>query len=122
MKLQESGENYLETILILSRKNGSVRSIDVANELNFSKPSISRAMGILKNAGLITIEKNGQINLTEMGHERATAIYERHCLIKEFLIKTLQIDESLADKDACRIEHVISEETFNRMKELLKIL
>ena len=111
MKLQESGENYLETILILSRKNGSVRSIDVANELNFSKPSISRAMGI---------EKNGQINLTEMGHERATAIYERHCLIKEFLIKTLQIDESLADKDACRIEHVISEETFNRMKELLK--
>ena len=112
MKLQESGENYLETILILSRKNGSVRSIDVANELNFSKPSISRAMGILKNAGLIT--------LTEMGHERATAIYERHCLIKEFLIKTLQIDESLADKDACRIEHVISEETFNRMKELLK--
>ena len=120
MKLQESGENYLETILILSRKNGSVRSIDVANELNFSKPSISRAMGILKNAGLITIEKNGQINLTEMGHERATAIYERHCLIKEFLIKTLQIDESLADKDACRIEHVISEETFNRMKELLK--
>lgn len=120
MKLQESGENYLETILILSRKNGSVRSIDVANELNFSKPSISRAMGILKNAGLITIEKNGQINLTEMGHERATAIYERHCLIKEFLIKTLQINESLADKDACRIEHVISEETFNRMKELLK--
>ena len=97
MKLQESGENYLETILILSRKNGSVRSIDVANELNFSKPSISRAMGILKNAGLITIEKNGQINLTEMGHERATAIYERHCLIKEFFIKTLQIDESLAD-------------------------
>ena len=120
MKLQESGENYLETILILSRKNGSVRSIDVANELNFSKPSISRAMGILKNAGLITIEKNGQINLTEIGHERATAIYERHCLIKEFLIKTLQIDESLADKDACRIEHVISEETFNRMKELYK--
>ena len=120
MKLQESGENYLETILILSRKNGSVRSIDVANELNFSKPSISRAMGILKNAGLITIEKNGQINLTEIGHERATAIYERHCLIKEFLIKTLQIDKSLADKDACRIEHVISEETFNRMKELYK--
>ena len=94
MKLQESGENYLETILILSRKNGSVLSIDVANELNFSNPSICRAMGILKNAGLITIEKNGQINLSEMGHERATAIYERHCLIKEFLIKTLQIDES----------------------------
>lgn len=119
MKLQESGENYLETILILSRKNGTVRSIDIANELNFSKPSISRAMGILKNADLITIEKNGQINLTEIGHQKATAIYERHCLIKEFLIQTLQIDEELADKDACRIEHVISEETFNKMKEIL---
>lgn len=118
MKLQESGENYLETILILSQKNGMVRSIDIANELNFSKPSISRAMGILKNAGLITIEKSGQINLTEVGYE-ATAIYERHCLIKEFLMQTLQIDEELADKDACRIEHVISEETFNKMKELL---
>ncbi|MDO4926250.1 MAG: metal-dependent transcriptional regulator [Turicibacter sp.] len=120
MKLQESGENYLETILILSQKNGSVRSIDIANELNYSKPSISRAMGILKKAGLITIEKNGQINLTEIGHEKATAIYERHCLIKEFLIQTLQIDEELADKDACRIEHVISVETFERMKDVLK--
>lgn len=119
MKLQESGENYLETILILSQKNGMVRSIDIANELNFSKPSISRAMGILKNAGLITIEKSGQINLTEVGYGKATAIYERHCLIKEFLMQTLQIDEELADKDACRIEHVISEETFNKMKELL---
>ncbi len=119
MKLQESGENYLETILILSRKNGTVRSIDIANELNFSKPSISRAMGILKKANLITIEKNGQINLTEIGHQKATAIYERHCLIKEFLIQTLQIDEELADKDACRIEHVISEETFDKMKEIL---
>ena len=120
MKLQESGENYLETILILSQKNGSVRSIDIANELNYSKPSISRAMGILKKAGLITIEKNGQINLTEIGHEKATAIYERHCLIKEFLIQTLQIDEELADKDACRIEHVLSVETFERMKDVLK--
>ena len=120
MKLQESGENYLETILILSQKNGSVRSIDIANELNYSKPSISRAVGILKKAGLITIEKNGQINLTEIGHEKATAIYERHCLIKEFLIQTLQIDEELADKDACRIEHVISVETFERMKDVLK--
>ena len=77
-------------------------------------------IGTNKEYIMSELEKNGQINLTEMGHERATAIYERHCLIKEFLIKTLQIDESLADKDACRIEHVISEETFNRMKELLK--
>lgn len=120
MKLQESGENYLETILILNRKNGFVRSIDIANELNYSKPSISRAMGILKKAGLITIEKNGQIELTEVGHHQATAIYERHCLIKQFLIQTLQLDEQIADKDACRIEHVISMETFEKMKEMLK--
>ena len=113
MKLQESGENYLETILILSQRNGMVRSIDIANELNFSRPSISRAMGILKNAELITIEKNGQIKFTEIGYEKANEIYERHCLIKEFLMQTLKIDEELADKDACRIEHVISEETFH---------
>lgn len=119
MKLQESGENYLETILILQQRNGSVRSIDIANELNFSKASISRAMGILKKANLITIEPNGQINLTEIGYQKATEIFERHCLIKEFLIKTLDIDEELADKDACRIEHVISEETFSKMKLLL---
>lgn len=119
MKLQESGENYLETILILQQRNGSVRSIDVANELNFSKASISRAMGILKKAELIIIEKSGQITLTKLGYQKATEIFERHCLIKEFLIKTLQIDEELADKDACRIEHVISDETFSRIKQLL---
>ena len=120
MKLQESGENYLETIFLLNQKNGSVRSIDVANELNFSKPSISRAMRILKEAGFILIEKNGQIQLTEAGYNRAKAIYERHCLIKDFLIKTLQISDDLADKDACRIEHVISDETFEQMKRLFQ--
>lgn len=118
MKLQESGENYLETILILEKRNGAVRSIDVANELNFSKASISRAMGILKNAELIIIEKNGQIKLTEAGYKKATEIFERHCLIKEFLMMTLNIDEELADKDACRIEHVISPETFDRIKQV----
>lgn len=120
MKLQESGENYLETILVLSQKKGTVRSIDIANELNFSKPSISRAMKILKDAELITIEKGGQIHLTEAGYARATAIYERHCMIKQFLMCTLNIDEELADKDACRIEHVISEETFEQMKRYIK--
>ncbi len=120
MKLQESGENYLETIFLLNQKNGFVRSIDVANELNFSKPSISRAMRILKEAGFILIEKNGQIHLTETGYHRAKAIYERHCLIKDFLIQTLQISDDLADKDACRIEHVISDETFEQMKRLFK--
>ena len=120
MKLQESGENYLETILILEQRNGVVRSIDIANELNFSKASISRAMGILKNAELITIEKSGQIKLTQSGHQKASEIFERHCLIKEFLMMTLNIDEDLADKDACRIEHVISPETFERIKQITK--
>ena len=120
MKLQESGENYLETIYLLNEKNGFVRSIDVANELNFSKPSISRAMRILKEAGFILIERNGQIRLTEAGYHRAKAIYERHCLIKDFLIKTLQISDDLSDKDACRIEHVISDETFEQMKRLFQ--
>lgn len=119
MKLQESGENYLETILILEQKNGSVRSIDIANELNFSKASISRAMAILKKAELITIEKSGQIKLTEIGHKKATEIFERHCHIKEFLMITLNIDEELADKDACRIEHVISDETFGKIKKVV---
>ena len=120
MKMQESGENYLETILVLYQQNGSVRSIDIANELNFSKPSVSRAMGILKNAGYIEMENDGQIKLTKEGKEKAEAIYERHKTITEYLVKTLQIDKELAEKDACRIEHVISQETFEKMKRLVK--
>ena len=117
MRIQESGENYLETILILQGKKGSVRSIDVANELDYTKASISRAMGILRKAGYIITDDSGNIHLTESGNQRATQIYERHRLIAEYLVKALQIGEETAAMDACRIEHVISEESFHRIKD-----
>ena len=116
MAMHESGENYLETILMLQNKNGSVRSIDIANELEYTKPSISRAMGILRKNGYITMDDGGQILLTELGRKKAEEIYERHLLITKFLMETLGIERQLADKDACRIEHVISQETFDRIK------
>lgn len=119
MKMQESGENYLETILILQNENGHVRSIDIANKLEFTKPSISRAMGILKSAGYITMERGGRIALTEVGLQKANEIYERHQLIKEYLIRTLGVSEQTADADACRIEHVVSQETFLKIKQLI---
>ena len=120
MHLKESGENYLETILILKNKKGFVRSVDVATELGFSKPSISRAMGILKDNGFITIENSGNILFTPKGLLLAQNIYERHLLISEFLIKSLGIDSETAENDACRIEHVISNSTFQKIKEYLK--
>lgn len=120
MKIQESGENYLETILLLHNRNGYVRSIDIANELDYSKPSVSRAMGILKNANLIMVEPGGNIVLTEEGQKRADAIYERHCFISEYLKTTLGISPEIASQDACRIEHIISEETFKKIKQFCK--
>ena len=117
MRIQESGENYLETILILQNKKGSVRSIDIANELDYTKASISRAMGILKKAGYITMEDGGIIRLTEAGYQRSTQIYERHRVITEYLVHALQIGEETAMTDACRIEHVISEESFHKIKD-----
>ncbi|MBR0598290.1 metal-dependent transcriptional regulator [Sinanaerobacter chloroacetimidivorans] len=116
MRIQESGENYLETILILQNKNGSVRSIDIANELDYTKASISRAMGILKKAGLITVEEGGSIHLTESGQQKAAEVYERHRLIAKYLVNALAIDEETAAMDACRIEHVISQESFKKIK------
>ena len=120
MKIQESGENYLETILVLQNKNGFVRSIDIANELNYTKASVSRAMSILKKANLITIEDCGQILLTEEGIKKANSIYERHKFITKYLISSLGISKETADKDACRIEHIISQETFDKIKEYVK--
>ena len=117
MALLESGENYLETILILQQKSGYVRSIDIAAELGFTKPSISRAMGILKNNELIVMDKSGRIQLTDKGREKAEQVYERHCLIAKYLTHALGIDEETADSDACRIEHVISELSFEKMKQ-----
>ncbi len=115
MKLYESGENYLEIMLILSKEKGYIKSVDIANRLDFSKPSVSRAVSILKKEGFVLVNKNGLINLTEKGRHIAEKIYERHCfLIKYF--KFLGVCDLNAKKDACRVEHVISEETFEKLK------
>lgn len=119
MQIHESGENYLEAILALSEK-GPVRSIDVAQHLGFSKPSVSRAMSILKSAGMIIMDKNNQILLTEAGRKKAEAVYERHCLLSHFLEQILGVSAEIASADACRIEHVISAETFERIKDFIK--
>ncbi len=116
MPIYESGENYLETILLLEKKTGYVRSIDVATELGFSKPSVSRAMSILKSDGFISIETDGQIKLTESGYEKAQNVYERHILIRNFLHIVLGVDKGTSEQDACRIEHIISDETYQRLK------
>ena len=116
MKIQESGENYLEAILVLERRNGIARSVDVANELNFSKPSVSRAISVLKNAGYVEIGNINQLLLTKTGREIAERVYERHCLLTKYLV-SIGVDEITAAEDACRMEHVISEETFRRIKE-----
>ena len=118
--MQESGENYLETILILRERNGTVRSIDIANELGYAKPSVSRAVKLLEKKGLIVMEHNGELVLTEKGLDMANAIYERHKIISEFFVETLGVDKLSADMDACRIEHVISETSFNKIKEFVR--
>lgn len=115
-KLLESGENYLETILILQNKGSDVRSIDIANEMSFTKPSVSRAVGILKNGGFIDVDPNGYITLTDVGSELAERIYERHQVISSWLTK-LGVDEKTAAEDACRIEHDISDVSFQKLKE-----
>lgn len=119
MKTQESMENYLETIHVLEQKTGYVRSVDVATELGFSKPSISNAMKKLREGGYVQIEDKGRIVLTEAGRAVAERTYERHCVISGLLVH-LGVSEKTAAEDACRMEHVISEETFARMKEHYK--
>ncbi|MBQ1826853.1 MAG: metal-dependent transcriptional regulator [Erysipelotrichaceae bacterium] len=119
-KLQESGEMYLETILILSRKQENVRSIDISEYRGFSKPSVSRAVNILKDYGYITInEQTGYITLNPSGREIAEKIYERHQILTEVLIR-MGVDPRIAEDDACRIEHVISDETFESIKKHLE--
>ncbi len=118
MSLYESGENYLETILILKEKLGYVRSIDIARELGVSKPSVSRAVGLLKSGGYITIDENGSLLLTDEGINVANKIYERHKIIKKHLI-SIGVSEEAASADACKIEHVISEESFERIKDIV---
>ncbi len=119
MKIQESGENYLETILLLEMRNGTVRAVDIANELGYSKPSVTRAMGVLKKAGYVDQESYGTIRLTEAGRKRANEVYDRHVLIKEFLMTILSLDADTAETDACRIEHIVSPLTVERMRAVL---
>lgn len=115
MKIQESAENYLETILVLHKRKGAVRSIDIANEMNFSKPSVSVAMKNLRQGGYVKVDDDGSIILLDKGREIAEKIYERHTLISEWLT-AMGVDPEVAAEDACRIEHVISAETFDALK------
>jgi DtxR family transcriptional regulator, Mn-dependent transcriptional regulator len=116
LKIQESAENYLETILILHRRNGMVRSIDIVNELNYAKPSISVAMKHFKENDLITVDENGYISLTKAGRDIAEKMYERHTFLTEVLVQ-LGVDEEIAKVDACKIEHHISDEAFEMIKQ-----
>lgn len=119
MAIQESGEMYLETILILSEKLKLVRSLDVAQEMNFSKPSVSRAIGILKNEGYVQVDEQGGLNLTTEGKKIAQKIYERHVVLTQMLVN-LGVDEKTAAEDACKIEHHISDKTFKALKKHLQ--
>ena len=116
MHIQESGEMYLETILILSREKQYVRSIDVCEYMGYSKPSISRAVSLLRNSGYVDMDDRGYLSLTDSGRAIAEKIYERH-LVLSTVLKNLGVDEKAAVEDACRIEHVISDETFAAIKD-----
>ena len=115
MKLFESGEDYLERILILKERNGQVRSIDIVVDMGFSKPSVSVAMKKLKEGGFIEVDKNGYISLTDNGQQIAESVYERHQVLTK-LFMSLGVDEETAMKDACKVEHDLSEETFQAIK------
>ena len=115
MALQESGEMYLESILILSRTKGAVRSIDISQHLGYSKPSVSRAVGLLKNGGYILVDGDGFISLTDSGKAVAEKILSRHAILTELLIR-LGVSRDTASADACKMEHVISDETFDAIK------
>ncbi len=116
MPIQESGEMYLETIYVLAKRNGALRSIDICEEMGYSKPSVSRAIGILKNNKYIAVDKKGFISLTESGKALAEKIYERHTIITEFLI-SLGVDHTTASEDACKMEHIISDASFDAIKK-----
>ncbi len=119
MKYHESQEMYLETILLLTKKQATVRSVDIATELDYSRPSVSRAVNLLQNSGYITIEKGGEIRFTKAGVEKATEVYERHHIITEVLVK-IGAKKEVAEENACRIEHVISAELMDVLKEYIK--
>ncbi len=118
--MKESGEMYLESIYVLCQANPSVRSIDVAEYMNYSKPSISRAIGLLKKDGYITVDDNGCISLTDSGRQTAESIFERHTILTQLLV-SLGVDEKTAVEDACRMEHVISDKSFKAMKKHIEM-
>ena len=115
MSIHESGEMYLEAILVLSQKNGFVRSIDVSEYLGYSKPSVSRAVGILKNGNYIVMDKDGSLTLTESGKAIAEKIFERHTILSQLLVR-LGVSQETANADACKLEHAISDESFEAIK------
>lgn len=119
MTIRESGEMYLETIYVLSQRSAAVRSVDVGAYMGFSKPSVSRAIGLLKKDGLVAVDGQGYLQLTETGRKKAEIVYERHTLLSRLLVN-LGVDEQTAEEDACRIEHYISEKTFEAIKEHMK--
>lgn len=119
MSLNESGEMYLEAIYLLSARKQPVRSIDIAEYMNYSKPSVSRAVGLLKKNGYITVERDGAITLTAEGKKAAGGVYEKHTVLRDALI-AIGVDEKTAAEDACRIEHIISETSFAAIKQYLK--
>lgn len=118
--MHESGEDYLETILILKNKKQVVRSVDVAQELGFSRPSVSRAVNLLKDNGYLLIAENGELSFTKAGLAKAQSVYDKHTSLMHFLIMTTGVDEATAENDACRIEHIISEATFEGIKRYIK--
>lgn len=119
-QMYESGEDYIETIYRLKRKNGFVRSVDVARELGYSRPSVSRAVSILKKDGYLVMDTDGELELTTKGKRKATKIYDKHKTLTKFLMKTAGVSAKTAENDACRIEHIISETTFNGIKKFMK--
>lgn len=121
MHIQESGEMYLESIHVLLKKNGHVRSVDISEYMGYSKPSVSRAVGLLKNGGYIVVDKDGYITLTETGLELASKIYDRHTILSQLLIR-LGVDPEIAAEDACKLEHAISDESFNAIKRYMENL
>lgn len=121
MPIQESGEMYLESILVLSRKKPNVRAIDVGEYMGFSKPSVSRALGLLKNGGFVTADEHGFLTLTKEGRAIAEKIYERHTELTNYLT-LIGVDKEIASEDACKLEHVLSDESFEAIKKQLQIL
>ena len=116
MKLHASGEDYLETILVLQKKRGMVRSVDVARHMEVSKPSVCHAVATLRDGGFLTMDEDHFLHLTDVGREVAEKIYERHCFFTEQLIAA-GVNPKTAEADACRIEHIISDESFSKLKE-----